>query len=50
MTRRLWLTATVAAFWPARAEAPWARVAIRVVGSWMAAISLLMLGWSLRAA
>jgi urease accessory protein len=26
----------------------WARVALRVVGSWIAAIGILMLGWSLR--
>jgi urease accessory protein len=29
-------------------RALWARVAIRVAGSWVAAIGLLMLGWSLR--
>jgi hypothetical protein len=28
----------------------WARIAIRVAGSWVAAIGLLMLGWSLRGA
>ena len=27
---------------------PWARMAVRVAGSWMAAIGLLMLGWALR--
>ena len=26
----------------------WARMAVRVAGSWMAAIGLLMLGWALR--
>jgi hypothetical protein len=26
----------------------WARIAVRVAGSWMAAIGLLMLGWTLR--
>jgi urease accessory protein len=31
-------------------QAVWARIAIRVAGSWIAAIGLLMLGWSLRAA
>ena len=31
-------------------RAPWARLAVRVVGSWVAAIGLLMLGWSLRGA
>jgi urease accessory protein len=30
-------------------RAAWARVAVRVAGSWVAAIGLLMLGWSLRA-
>jgi hydrogenase/urease accessory protein HupE len=29
------------------AGAAWARIAVRVAGSWMAAIGLLMLGWSL---
>ena len=28
----------------------WMRIAVRVVGSWVAAVGLLMLGWSLRAA
>jgi hydrogenase/urease accessory protein HupE len=32
------------------ARAEWARVALRVAGSWIAAIGLLMLGWSMRAA
>jgi urease accessory protein len=27
---------------------PWARVVVRVAGSWIAAIGLLMLGWALR--
>ena len=27
---------------------PWARVAVRVAGSWVAASGLLLLGWSLR--
>jgi hydrogenase/urease accessory protein HupE len=31
-------------------RAPWARVAVRVVGSWIAAVGLLVLGWSLRPA
>ena len=29
-------------------RAPWARIVVRVAGSWIAAIGLLMLGWSLR--
>jgi urease accessory protein len=31
-------------------RAPWARIAVRVAGSWVAAAGLLLLGWSLRAA
>jgi len=30
-------------------RSPWARIAVRVAGSWVAATGLLMLGWSLRA-
>jgi len=26
----------------------WSRIAVRVAGSWLAAIGLLMIGWSLR--
>jgi hydrogenase/urease accessory protein HupE len=29
-------------------QKPWARIVVRVAGSWIAAIGLLMLGWSLR--
>jgi len=29
-------------------ERPWARIAVRVAGSWIAASGLLLLGWSLR--
>jgi len=31
-------------------RSPWARVAVRVAGSWIAASGLLLLGWSLRGA
>ena len=31
-------------------RAPWARIAVRVAGSWIVAIGLLLLGWSLRRA
>jgi hydrogenase/urease accessory protein HupE len=31
-------------------RAPWTRIAVRVVGGWVTAIGILMLGWSLRAA
>lgn len=31
-------------------RAPWARIAVRVAGSWIAAVGLLLLGWSFRPA
>jgi urease accessory protein len=31
-------------------RAPWTRIAVRVAGSWIAAIGLLLLGWGLRGA
>ena len=31
-------------------RAPWARIVVRVAGSWVAAAGLLLLGWSVRAA
>jgi len=43
------LVVLVAAF-VATLRAQWARIAVRVGGSWIAASGLLMLGWSLRAA
>ena len=39
--------ALVAAF-VGRLRAPWTRIAVRVVGSWIMASGLLLLGWSLR--
>ena len=41
------VVALVAAF-VSTLEAGWTRVAVRVAGSWVAAIGLLMLGWGLR--
>lgn len=41
------LVALVAAL-VCRLERPWARIVVRVAGSWAAAIGLLMLGWALR--
>ena len=41
------LVALVAAL-VCRLERPWTRIAVRVAGSWAAAIGLLMLGWALR--
>jgi hydrogenase/urease accessory protein HupE len=31
-------------------QRPWTRIAVRVAGSWLAAVGLLMLGWGLRGA
>jgi urease accessory protein len=41
------LVALVAAF-VVRLRAPWARIAVRVGGSWIAASGLLMFGWAIR--
>ena len=42
------LTALVAAF-VVSLRRPWTKIAVRVAGSWIAAMGLLMIGWSLRA-
>lgn len=39
---------TLAAALVVSLRAPWARVVVRVAGSWIAAVGLLMLGWSMR--
>ncbi len=43
------VVAFVAAF-VSTLRAPWARIAVRVAGSWIAAAGIFMLGWTLRAA
>jgi hydrogenase/urease accessory protein HupE len=43
------LVALVSAF-VVRLRPPWTRIAVRVAGSWIAAIGLLLLGWGLRGA
>ena len=40
--------ATFAAAITVALRAPWARIAARVAGSWIAALGLLSLGWLLR--
>jgi urease accessory protein len=45
----LFVTVALAAALVVAIWAPWARIAVRVAGSWIAAVGLLMLGWSLRA-
>jgi urease accessory protein len=41
------LTALVAAF-VVTLRRPWTKIAVRVAGSWIAAMGILMIGWSLR--
>ena len=44
----LFVAVSLSAGQAASMRAPWARVAVRVAGSWIAAIGLLMLGWTVR--
>ena len=46
----IFVLAAIAAAFAVSLRAVWARVAVRVAGSWVAAIGLLMLGWALRPA
>jgi hydrogenase/urease accessory protein HupE len=46
----LFVTVALAAAMVVAIRVPWARIAVRVAGSWIVAIGLLLLGWSLRAA
>jgi urease accessory protein len=45
----LFATTSLLAGQAASVRAQWARLAIRISGSWIAAVGLLMLGWSMRA-
>ena len=42
------IIATLLAALVVAARAPWMKIAVRAVGSWLAAVSVLMLGWALR--
>ncbi len=46
----LFATVALAAAMVVAIRVPWGRTAVRVVGSWIVAIGLLLLGWSLRGA
>jgi hydrogenase/urease accessory protein HupE len=46
----LFVVVALAAAFVVGLQAPWARIAVRVAGSWVVAIGLLLLGWSFRAA
>jgi hydrogenase/urease accessory protein HupE len=50
ITGAIFLLAALVSAWVVSLRQPWARIAVRVAGSWIAAIGLLLLGWSLRAA
>ena len=44
----IFVLVAIAAAFAVSLRAAWVRVAVRVIGSWVAAIGLLMLGWALR--
>jgi hydrogenase/urease accessory protein HupE len=44
----LFLVVALAAAMVVAIRVPWGRIAVRVAGSWIAAVGLLLLGWSLR--
>jgi hydrogenase/urease accessory protein HupE len=46
----LFVTVALAAAMVVAIRVPWGRIAVRVAGSWIAAVGLLLLGWSLRGA
>jgi hydrogenase/urease accessory protein HupE len=48
LTAGVFILIVLAAAFVAQLQAQWARIAVRVAGSWIAASGLLMLGWSFR--
>lgn len=48
LTSAVFVTIALASSFVVRLRAHWARIAVRVAGSWIAASGLLMLGWALR--
>jgi hydrogenase/urease accessory protein HupE len=44
----IFVVSTLIAGFVVSLRVPWTRIAVRVAGSWIAAIGLLMLGWSVR--
>jgi hydrogenase/urease accessory protein HupE len=48
LTSGVFVLVVLAAAFVVQLRAHWARIAVRVVGSWIAASGLLMLGWSFR--
>lgn len=50
LTSAVFVTIALASAFVIRLRAHWARIAVRVAGSWIAASGLLMLGWAMRGA
>jgi hydrogenase/urease accessory protein HupE len=50
LTSAAFVTIALASAFVVRLRAHWARIAVRVAGSWIAASGLLMLGWAMRGA
>jgi hydrogenase/urease accessory protein HupE len=50
VTTAVFLVVTLVAAGVAALRPPWARLAVRVAGSWIAAVGLLLLGWWIRGA
>jgi hydrogenase/urease accessory protein HupE len=48
ITAMLFVLVTLASAVVVSLEKPWTRIAVRVVGSWIAAIGFLMVGWAIR--
>jgi hydrogenase/urease accessory protein HupE len=48
ITTMLFVLVTLASAFVVAIQRPWARIAVRVAGSWVAAIGLLMIGWAVR--
>ena len=48
ITAMLFVLVTLASALVVSLGKPWARIAVRVAGSWIAAIGLLMFGWAVR--
>ena len=48
LTSAVFVTIALASAFVVRLRAQWARIAVRVAGSWIAAIGVLLLGWAFR--
>jgi hydrogenase/urease accessory protein HupE len=44
----VWVVALLVSAWVVTLQADWARIAVRVAGSWVAAVGILMFGWMLQ--